>query len=89
MGVFALLLAFFCFVVPLAAPLFAQTWRSYGIVLAAGIAFIAWLNWDMANPGSLAQGIGSFLGGLMLVGFACGAIAKLVMLIGRRPASGN
>ena len=31
--------------------------------------------------------IGSFLGGLMLVGFGAGAIAKLVMLVGRSQTS--
>jgi multisubunit Na+/H+ antiporter MnhB subunit len=71
-GYFAILFAVLAFLVPMAV-------------------FFSWLNWDIqraategANPEN-ANMFGPFLGGLMLFGFAGGAIAKLVMLISRRP----
>lgn len=84
-GLFAIVVAMLAFIVPLAIPLFAQSWRSFAIVLAIGLCCIGWLTVDMNTPGSPAQAVGSFIGGLILVGFSSGAIAKLAMLIGRRP----
>lgn len=86
-GVFALVAAFLAFVVPMALPLFAQRWRSFAIQLVLAGLFFAWLNADVtANSGGGA--IGAFLGGLMLVGFGAGAIARFVMLLARpRPAA--
>lgn len=85
-GVFALVAALLAFAVPMALPLLAQRWRSLGVLLLAGLAFFAWLNADItAHDGGGA--IGAFLGGLMLVGFAGGVLARFVMLLGRpRPA---
>ena len=81
-GVFALLAAFFAFVIPMALPLLVQRWRSFAIQLAMGGLFFYWLNADItANAGGGA--IGAFLGGLMLVGFGAGAIARFVMLLAR------
>ncbi len=84
-GVFAILLSFVAFAVPLGIPLLAQGWRSYAITLALGAAFFAWLTWDIGRlpPGSESFP-GPFLGGLMLFGFAGGAIARFVMLLSRR-----
>lgn len=87
-GVFALLLSVLAFAVPLAIVLFSTRWRSYAVVLVVGAAFFWWLDSDIRTaPGGGA--IGAFLGGMMLVGFGAGAIAKFVMLLGRvrRPAS--
>mgnify|MGYP006191094479 CR=1 FL=1 len=81
-GLFAILAACLAFVVPLAVPLFAANWRSLLIMAAAAAAFFTWLHFDVADGSSL---IGEFLGGLMLVGFAFGAIARFAMLLGRRP----
>jgi hypothetical protein len=81
-GAIAIVAALLSFLVPLAIPLFAQRWRSYAIILALAALFFAWLTWDIQR--SEASWIGAFLGGLMLTGFAAGAIAKFVMLVGRR-----
>ena len=43
-----------------------------------------WLTLEMDTPGTIPAGIGAFLGGLMLFGFAAGAIAKFVALVGQR-----
>ena len=83
-GTLAIVLAFICFLVPMAVPLFVQRWRTFAIVLALGALFFGWLTLEMNTPGSVAAGIGSFLGGLMLFGFAAGAIAKFVALVSRR-----
>ncbi len=83
-GAIALFAGLLCFAVPLAMPLFAQRWRTFALVVALAAAFFAWLTWDIQRAGS-AHWIGSFLGGLMLFGFAAGAIAKFVMLVARRP----
>ena len=84
-GTLAIVLAFVCFAVPMAVPLFAQRWRTLVItVLVAGL-FFGWLTLEMNTPGTIPASIGSFLGGLMLFGFAAGAIAKFVALVGRRP----
>lgn len=80
-GTFAIIAALLSFAVPLAIPLFAQRWRTFAIILALAAAFFAWLTWDIQRGGSW---IGPFLGGLMLFGFGAGAIAKFVMLLGRR-----
>lgn len=82
-GAWAIFLAFICFLVPMAIPLFAMRWRSYVLVLAAAALFFGWLTLEMETPGTIPSGIGAFLGGLMLFGFAAGAIARLVSLIGK------
>jgi hypothetical protein len=85
MGFWALLLAGLCFVGAMALPLALPGWRSLlGVTLVAAL-FFGWMASNIDTPGSLAQGIGSFLGGLMLFGFAGGAIARMIALIGRRP----
>jgi len=89
-GTFAIIAAVLAFLVPAAVPLFAQRWRTFMIILVLAAGFFAWLNWDiqrasLADPPGEPNWIGPFLGGLMLFGFAGGAIAKLVMLIGKRP----
>lgn len=81
-GVVALILSLFAFAVPLAVPLFITRWRSFTVALALAALFFWWLNGDIQTaPGGGA--IGPFLGGLMLVGFCAGAIAKFVMLLSR------
>ena len=80
-GIVAMLMAFLAFVVPLAVPLFVQRWRTFAVVVAAAVAFFAWLTIDI-KPGQ-PHWIGAFLGGLMLLGFGAGAIARFVMLIAR------
>ncbi len=83
-GAWALLLAFLSFIVPMAIPLFVQRWRTLAIVLAVGVVFFGWMTLEMQSPGSIPAGIGAFLGGLMLFGFAAGMIARFVALVGRR-----
>jgi hypothetical protein len=83
-GAFAVFAGLLCFAIPLAVPLFVQRWRTFAIIVALAVAFFAWLTWDIERTGGV-HWIGSFLGGLMLFGFAAGAIAKFVMLVGRRP----
>lgn len=88
-GIVAIVAAFLAFVVPLAITLLVQQWRTFFMVLAAAVAFFGWLTLDLqrGEPSGLAALLGPLLGGLMLFGFAAGAIAKFVMLVGRRPAS--
>lgn len=84
-GLVAIIASFFAFVVPLGIPLMAQRWRSYFMTLALGAAFFAWLTWDLGRqPPGTESFPGAFLGGLMLFGFAGGAIARFVMLLSRR-----
>jgi hypothetical protein len=83
-GVIALCAAFLAFAVPTAVPLFATTWRSFAIVVAAGALFFTWVTYDLSNPAGITQLPGAFLLGLALFGFAGGAVAKFVMLLGRR-----
>lgn len=88
----AIVAALLAFGVPLAIPLFVQRWRTFFIVNAVAVAFFTWLTLDLqrnalGDPPGLAYLFGPLLGGLMLIGFACGAIAKLVMLIGRPKTS--
>jgi hypothetical protein len=83
-GVIALVAAFLAFAVPIAVPLFATTWRSFAIVVAAGALFFTWVTYDLANPMGITQLLGAFLCGLALFGFAGGVVAKFVMLLGRR-----
>lgn len=83
-GLVALVAAFLAFMVALAIPLFVQTWRSLVIVVAAAALFFAFVNYDLPHPDGITQLFGPFLFGLMLFGFAGGAIAKFVMLLGRR-----
>lgn len=83
-ALFALVLACLAFVVPMAIPLFAQRWRSLGLVVLAGALFFAWLTLEMPVEGTLPHGIGQFLGGLMLFGFGGGVIARFVSLLGRK-----
>jgi hypothetical protein len=80
-GVFAIVAAILAFLVPLALALFAANWRSLLIMTAAAVAFFTWLQFDVADGSSF---IGEFVGGLMLIGFAFGAVAKFAMLLGRR-----
>ena len=84
-GIWAIVVAFVCFLVPMAVPLFAQRWRTLIIILVLAALFFGWLTLEMDTPGTIPAGIGAFLGGLMLFGFAAGAIAKFVALVGRRP----
>lgn len=81
-GLFAIIAATLAFLVPLAAPLFVTRWQTLAILIAVAAAFFTWLSLDIAGGSSI---IGSGLGGLMLVGFAFGVIAKFAMLIGRPP----
>lgn len=83
-GVIALVGAFLAFMVALAIPLFAQTWRSLAIVVVAAALFFAFVNYDLPHQDGITQLFGPFLFGLMLFGFAAGVIAKFVMLLGRR-----
>ena len=83
-GVIALVAAFFAFAVPLGVPLFTQSWRSFAIIIAAGVLFFTWVTFDLANPAGMTQALGPFVFGLALFGFGAGTIAKFVMLLGRR-----
>jgi hypothetical protein len=81
--------ALLAFLVPLAIPLFALRWRTFVTILALAVAFFAWLTLDLqraalSDPPAEPNWIGPFLGGLMLFGFAAGAIPKFVMLLGKR-----
>ena len=85
-GLVALVVSALAFLVPLAVPLFAQRLRTFAIILAIFVVFFLWLNGDIASsPPGQPHWLGPFLGGLMLVGFTGGAIAKFVMLVSRRP----
>ncbi len=84
-GAVAIAASILAFLVPLAIPLFAQRWRTFFVILVLATLFFAWLTWDLARPAGGGHWIGSFLGGLMLFGFAAGAVAKFVMLLARRP----
>lgn len=84
-GFLAIIVSVLAFVVPVGIPLLAQRWRSYLVVLALGAAFFAWLSWEIERqPPDIESFPGPFLGGLMLFGFAGGAIARFVMLVSRR-----
>jgi hypothetical protein len=83
-GAFALVGAFLAFAIPIGVPLFVTTWRSFAIVVAAGVLVFAWVTFDLANPLGVTQSLGPFVFGLALFGFAAGVIAKFVMLLGRR-----
>ncbi len=83
-GAFALVGAFLAFAIPIAVPLFVTTWRGFAIAVAAGGLFFTWVTFDLANPAGITQALGPFVLGLALFGFAGGAIAKFVMLLGRR-----
>jgi len=83
-GVIALFTALLAFGIPIAVPLFAQRWRTLGIVALLGALFFAWVNFDLAAPDGVTQALGPFTFGLMLFGFAAGVIAKFVMLVSRR-----
>jgi hypothetical protein len=85
MGGWAILLAVFTFLGSMAVPLFAQRWQSLLGLSAAAALFFGWLTLEVDKPDTLAATIGAFLGGLMLTGFAFVAIARFVMLVGRRP----
>ena len=84
-GMWAIFLAFICFLVPMAVPLFAMRWRTFLIVVAVAALLFAWMTVEMPVAGTIPASIGSFLGGLMLTGFAFGMIAKFVGLVGKRP----
>ena len=86
MGFWAILLACVCFLAAMAVPLFALRWKSFLVVLALAVLFFGWLTLEMDRDGTIPAAIGSFLGGLMLTGFAFGAIARFVSLLGKRPA---
>lgn len=83
-GAIALVGALLAFCVPIAVPLFAQRWRTLGIVAVLGALFFIWVNHDLGNADGVTQALGPFTFGLMLFGFAAGVIAKFVMLTGRR-----
>lgn len=88
-GTIAIIASVLSFLVSLAIPLFTQRWRTFGIIIALGATFFAWLTWDIqragiGDPPGGENWIGPFLGGLMLFGFGAGAVAKFVMLLGRR-----
>ncbi len=83
-ALFALVLAVLAFAVPMAVPLFTQRWRSLGVVVMGGVLFFTWLTVEMPVEGTLPHGIGAFLGGLMLFGFAGGTLARFVSLLGRK-----
>ena len=83
-GAFALFGAFLAFAVPISVPLFAQRWRTLGIIVGLVALFFALVSYDLANPGGLTQVFGPFVFGLMLFGFGAGVIAKFVMMLGRR-----
>jgi hypothetical protein len=83
-GVIAIVTALLAFGIPIAVPLFAQRWRTLVILLGLGALFFAWVNLDLASPDGITQTLGPFTFGLMLFGFAAGAIAKFVMLLSRR-----
>jgi hypothetical protein len=80
-----IVLASLCFIGAMALPLAMPGWRSLAVAMVLAAAFFGWLAVDIERPGSPAQLLGSFLGGVLLVGFAAGAIARLVGLLGRRP----
>ena len=84
MGFWALLLAGFCFIGAMALPLALPGWRSLLVVSAVAALFFFWIAAEIEVAGSLAQAIGPFLAGLLLVGYAAGAIARTVALLGRR-----
>lgn len=84
MGFWALLLAGLCFIGAMALPLALPGWRSLLAVTVVAAAFFGWMAMEVEVPGSLAQSVGPFLAGLLLVGYAAGAIARTVGLIGRR-----
>ena len=84
-GFFAIIASVLAFMVPVGIPLLAQRWQSYLVVLALGAVFFAWLTWEIGRQPPEAESFpGPFLGGLMLFGFAGGAIARFVMLVSRR-----
>lgn len=83
-GAFAILVSVLAFLLPLGVPLLTSRWRSYFIALALATGFFVWLTVDLSQPGGTLSFIGPFLGGMMLFGFAAGAIARFVMLVGRR-----
>ncbi|WP_055048546.1 hypothetical protein [Devosia sp. A16] len=83
-GVIAIVAALLAFGIPIAVPLFAQRWRTLAILLVLGVLFFGWVTLDLATPGGITQALGPFTFGLMLFGFAAGAIAKFVMLLSRR-----
>jgi hypothetical protein len=83
-GAIALIVAFLAFMVPIAIPLFAQSWRTFGLVIVLGVLFFSWATIDLASPSGITRALGTFVLGLMLFGFAAGVIAKFVMLVGRR-----
>ena len=84
MGGWAIVLALLCFLSAMAVPLFALRWKSFGLVVLIASIFFAWLTMEVNTPRTMAAVIGPFLGGLLLTGFAFGAIARFTMLIGKR-----
>lgn len=83
-GAIAIVTALLAFGIPIAVPLLAQRWRTLLILLVLGGLFFAWVNLDLASPDGVTHTLGPFTFGLMLFGFAAGAIAKFVMLVSRR-----
>jgi hypothetical protein len=80
-GVLALFASLLAFMVPLALMLFTQRWRTFLLAVAIGVAVFAGMTADFASGGTAV--VGQFGGGMMLVGFAAGVIAKFVMLLSR------
>lgn len=85
MGGWAIVLAFICFLAPMAMPLFTVRWKSFLILVGIAVLFFGWMTLEVPRPGTIPSAIGAFLGGLMLTGFAFGAIARFISLVGRRP----
>ncbi len=83
-GVIAITTALLAFGIPITVPLFAQRWRTLVVLLVLGVLFFGWVTLDLAAPNGITQALGPFTFGLMLFGFAAGAIAKFVMLLSRR-----
>ena len=65
-GIFALILAFVAFAVAIAMPLFAQRWKTLGIMVAGAVLFFGFVTYDLPHPDGITQVLGPFVFGLML-----------------------
>lgn len=83
-GALAIVVASLAFLVPFAVPLFVRRWRTLAIVVAVAAAIFGWLYVDIEATGA-THWLGTFLAGLMFLGFGFGAIAKVAILLGRPP----
>jgi len=83
-GLVAVFVSALAFIVSLAIPLATRRWRSFAVVVVLAAIFFAWLDADIGHASATApSAVGPFIGGLMLVGFAAGAVARFVMLLSR------